>query len=380
MAHYQEADDWFTRLTGFSERSPENVRQLITVDDEKMTMTSIINHVTYQFGRLEIPSLEELRQRRGRATAAAGATRMATASQGSNGDNVADDDGGGNRRLSLMSIVGDAKSLHADSSNAGATFQVASQFNLLEMASPTITPEFGVGIYEHDLTQGPACAIACGAGTIYRNYFVRHLNKDKKGEGGQRGQTESKQINCLFELGQALGNTNNNRRLWEMKNGYALPSLSGLEEVANKLMSMSEGELDVLRGKLRIGIQWDTQVTLIEGCCRCTVTQVYCSALPVAYSHLPHSLWEPFARLVLEATYEATFAVAVENALRTGNRTLYLTSVGGGAFGNETCWIEDAIRRACHIFRESELDVKIVCFRSMDPGVEELVRSFNKGK
>ncbi|MCK5683507.1 hypothetical protein KAJ27_05280 [bacterium] len=50
-------------------------------------------------------------------------------------------------------------------------FQVASQFNLLEMVSPGVTPEEGVGRYEHDHTQGPACAIACGVGTIYRNYF-----------------------------------------------------------------------------------------------------------------------------------------------------------------------------------------------------------------
>jgi len=30
----------------------------------------------------------------------------------------------------------------------------------------------GVTRYQHDHTQGPACAIACGAATIYRNYFV----------------------------------------------------------------------------------------------------------------------------------------------------------------------------------------------------------------
>jgi hypothetical protein len=55
---------------------------------------------------------------------------------------------------------------------AGALFQVASQFNLLEMVSPEITPEHGVTRYQHDRTQGPACAIAAGAATIYRNYFA----------------------------------------------------------------------------------------------------------------------------------------------------------------------------------------------------------------
>ena len=35
-----------------------------------------------------------------------------------------------------------------------------------------MTPEHGVTRYQHDRTQGPACAIAAGAATIYRNYFA----------------------------------------------------------------------------------------------------------------------------------------------------------------------------------------------------------------
>ena len=69
-------------------------------------------------------------------------------------------------------MVGNIQSFHQDPSNSGALFQAASQFNLLEMVGPQISPEKGIGIYELDYTQGPACAIACGAGTIYRNYFV----------------------------------------------------------------------------------------------------------------------------------------------------------------------------------------------------------------
>jgi len=49
-------------------------------------------------------------------------------------------------------------------------FEVASQINLLEMINQSSKPEDGIGIYEYDNTQGPKCAIACGAGTIYRNY------------------------------------------------------------------------------------------------------------------------------------------------------------------------------------------------------------------
>ena len=55
---------------------------------------------------------------------------------------------------------------------AEATFQVASQFNLLEIVRPGITSEDGVTRYSGDRTQRPACAIAAGARMIYRNYFV----------------------------------------------------------------------------------------------------------------------------------------------------------------------------------------------------------------
>jgi len=52
---------------------------------------------------------------------------------------------------------------HQQSENAGALFQVASQFNLLEMVSPAVTPDDGIGICENDRTPGPACAIASGS-------------------------------------------------------------------------------------------------------------------------------------------------------------------------------------------------------------------------
>ena len=55
--------------------------------------------------------------------------------------------------------------MHADSELGGALFQVASQFNLLEMAGPSVSPEDGVTRYGGDHTQGPACAIAAGGRT-----------------------------------------------------------------------------------------------------------------------------------------------------------------------------------------------------------------------
>jgi len=69
-------------------------------------------------------------------------------------------------RLKVSVVRGDIRKMHQSPENARALFQVASQFNLLEMTSYQVTPEHGVTGYQHDHTQGPACAIAAGAATI----------------------------------------------------------------------------------------------------------------------------------------------------------------------------------------------------------------------
>ena len=53
-----------------------------------------------------------------------------------------------------MHQAGDVKKHLTDPTNQNSLFQVASQFNVLEMASPAMTPERGVDIYYNDPTQG----------------------------------------------------------------------------------------------------------------------------------------------------------------------------------------------------------------------------------
>jgi hypothetical protein len=65
-----------------------------------------------------------------------------------------------------------------------------------------------------------------------------------------------------------------------MRNGYALASRGGLIAISARLRESTEKELDDLRKLLRLGIQWNTQVTLEEA--THTVSQTYCSALPIA--------------------------------------------------------------------------------------------------
>lgn len=331
--------DWFTKLMGFTERNPKEVRAWVELEGEHLV--SRVSGARYRFGRLEIPTLGELRTQCEGLPVRTG-------------------------RLTIEEWVGNVKELHRDSRNENALIQAASQFNLLEMVGPNVTPEHGIGGYENDGTQGPACAISCGAGTVYRNYFVP--------VGGQIGQSAECQVDCLKDIGEALGNAS--KRLWEMRNGYALFEPRGLSKVALKLNSSSEEELEVLRTKLRIGIQWGTEVTL-KGCGH-SVSQVYGSALPIGYCNCKLSDWEPIARLVLDASYEATLAAAVLNFARTGSANVYLTTIGGGVFGNPHPWIFSAIQRACDRFRDIPLRVVMVSYGRSSDHVRDLITNFAK--
>lgn len=322
--------DWFEELTGFAEQSPEQVRANLSLFSGRLC--SVVNKRCWHVGRLTLPSLAQLR----------------TIKPHTKG------------KLKVRELVADVQHLHTQAENADALFQVASQFNVLEMVSPNVAPEEGVGIYQQDRTQGPACAIAAGAATIYRNYFVEL--------DGQLGQSTARQINCIAELGEALGNQN--ERLWQMKNGYVIASRQGLTEIAEYLKDASLEEKQQLKGQLRIGLHLNTEVTLKNSQHR--VSQALCSALPIAYSQHPSALWADFAKLILEAAYEATLAAAVYNANHYGSNKVFLTLLGGGAFGNPQEWILSAIRQALLAYKEADLDVVIVSYYQSNPQVKAL--------
>lgn len=328
---------WFEDLMGFVEVSHDNVHKNIILDDQ--VLVSNVNGRKFQYGNLEIISVKELRER----------VRPNK----------------GQTKLSLGEKVGDVKTLHKDIRNENAVFQAASQFNLLEMVSPSVSPEEGIANYQLDRTQGPACAVACGAGTIYRNYFV-NVN-------GQKGQTRNNQIDCLEDIGVALNNEK--LKLWTMQNGYAFPSLGGIEYINNYLDKISITEYDDILNKLKVGIQWNSEVTISKH--KHTVNQVYSSALPVAYSQLDSNLFQSFAQMILDATYEATLLSAIHNLQTSGNNKLYLTLVGGGVFGNQLSWIFSAIRKNILRYKDYPLDIKIVSFGSSNPNVLEFCHILN---
>lgn len=335
--------DWFERLTGFREDGYEATRQRLAVHGDELV--SRVNGKRFGIGELSLPTLADLRRR-------------VDPSRG--------------RRTSVQAMAGDARKLHRDPQFAGALFQVASQFNLLEMPSQDVTPERGVAGYAWDNTQGPACAMAAGAATIYRNYFVP--------VDGVAGQTADRQLDALAGLGAQLSELTGKPReaLWSMRNGYALATADGLAAVSQLLESTSAELRDLLRGHLAIGVHRNVQVTDVDGAERRLVSQAFCSALPVAYSRLPRGDWAPFARLVLEASYEATLLAAAEQAQAGGANTVLLTRVGGGVFGNDPAWIDHAIERALICVENAGLDVRIVAYREISPEDRGIVDRWNR--
>ncbi|MEI6739551.1 MAG: hypothetical protein WCK74_04485 [Gemmatimonadaceae bacterium] len=339
--------DWFESLMGFREKGYAATQNLLKVHGDRLRST--VNGAEYGIGTLELVSLAELRTRAG---VGAGIPRF------------------GRLRAEIMRT--DARAVHVDERHAGAVMQVASQFNLLEMVGPTITPEAGVTVYQSDPTQGPACAIAAGAATVYRNYFAP--------VDGAIGQTANRQLDGLADLGTAFGVALDMpvEDLWQMRNGYAMGSVRGITAIGRYLENATEPERDRLRGLLRIGVHADVEVTAAPGPKRHTVTQAFCSALPVAYArNVDAKTWKPFATLVLEAAYEATLCAAVVNAQRTKSPLVFLTSLGGGAFGNDAAWILAAKRRALDLLATHNLDIRFVSFGAPSAALSELVARYS---
>jgi hypothetical protein len=265
-------------------------------------------------------------------------------------------------------VVDDILEAHAEQDNAGALFQAASQLNCLEFADPRDVPEDGVTQYAMDPTQGPACSLACAPATVFRNYFVD--------VDAQRGQSRDRQINNLRDVQRALGEAGS---LVEVRNGYTFSTPAALEALAEVL---AVADRDALMRALRIGLHANVEVVFAERFVRTRapqrVSQAFCSALSCGYASGTLNAWRPVATLVLDAAYEATLLAALHDAESgDGSGRVWLTLLGGGAFGNAPEWIASAIGRALGMCADRDLDVRIAHHRSID---EAMVRGIDAAR
>eukprot|EP01047_Picozoa_sp_COSAG01_P051684 COSAG01_NODE_5360_length_4308_cov_31.574210_1_plen_268_part_00 len=167
--------DWFSSLFGFSEAEESVIKyglarpavaphanvwrhlELIRGGGGAgggQRLRSRVNGMEYGVGEFGCPSLRELREDMGVVKALSAAAAAAATCCGAAGTAAAVKGRATTGALTLHVDTGvDAAALHGAFRNAGATFQVASQFNCLEFPGPSTTPEDGVTNYAHDRTQ-----------------------------------------------------------------------------------------------------------------------------------------------------------------------------------------------------------------------------------
>lgn len=132
----------------------------------------------------------------------------------------------------------------------------------------------------------------------------------------------------------------------------------------------SAGNLHIAAHR-RIGVTHSAEGVQVPKDARILVTQVFCSAISVAYSGQTADEWEPLARAVLNAAYEGTLLTAAKDVLEgVGSGVVFLTLVGGGVFGNELSWIADAIAHAMLKCKDMPLDVRICHYRRINESVK----------
>lgn len=317
---------WFADVFGFDEGSYAQTRAQFSLADDGRTLVCPSGRI--EIGPFALPSVRELAEQ---------LQPLPPASE---------------RLLRFEHVRGDVRSLHR--ACPGAVFQAASQFNCLEMVGPKVSPSDGITGYVDDATQGPACALSCPGALAFRNFLV-----NGHGQGGT-----GRQLDLLADAAELLDNKAH--KYWTMQNGYCLPGAGGLRALNSRLRADPQ-LVDRVRQSIRVGIHWETAV---HGAPReHKVCQVYSSAMPVAYGKsTPVADWEPLSRIALEASFEATLsAAAVLAAQRNDRVVVYLTEIGGGAFGNMRPWIAAALRRALLLHLGRPLDVKLLHYMGLPP-------------
>ena len=297
--------------------------------------------------------------------------------------------------LKYLTMTSPAHTVHMNPSYSGSIFQVASQFNALEMAGPTLTPQQGITIYYNDNTQGPVCAMVCPFGTLYRNYFCMpdtggNQPEDKSVHNNPQTGTAAggnKQINTLTEL-MKIDDCFKDLRF---QNGYIFVKDNAQLDNINNYLLIPENFWKAMMA-IKYVIQEDTPVVdLSDGkILDHNVSQIYCSAYPVAYSTDPPTMppgsksgvpgtsvkeYELLSSMILHAVYYSTLAYAVSRITPDEPRKkVFLTKVGGGAFGNDVNIIDNAIYNAVSHFTAYPIDVYIVEYKDPDTIVDPEVK------
>ena len=180
---------WFKQVFGFEE-TLDNVTNKFTFDNGYLKCKGTKNQTSYYVGDFECPKISELKKRLSINSNESNNNQLiqtydnVTINENNNEKMTTNNNNDSNQRinneeqktnektanntqnmtakkilLKFENMVGDVQTLICEKNNQGSVFQVASQFNCLEMINPGVSPSRGITGYIGDPTQGPACAL-----------------------------------------------------------------------------------------------------------------------------------------------------------------------------------------------------------------------------
>ena len=298
----------------------------------ELALRHVDGQTTWRAGRFDTLSIEDLRQQ---AQAAMGTTPP--------------------RAAPLPIIVEDGVDIGRAqarlTSDDRAMVQIASNFNCLEVPSRTCAPDYGslVTNYAIDATQGPAASFGVPAASLLRAHYAFCDGPEAvsgSADASVWGQTSARQIDLLCDVTSHFG--------WCV-NGKV--TLRGDEEP----LGSSDDQVKAVAEQIRIGLHTDAEVVFDRAERQPTSRGVQLGVLPSDARPLvdqvlsasvnlnsPGEVGGPEAdreerldnlvRAALRAAYQGAYLAAI---LRE-RRTLLLTLIGGGVFGNR----RDAILQA----------------------------------
>jgi len=191
------------------------------------------------------------------------------------------------------------------------------------------------------MTQGPAASISAGPAAIAR-VLAGLYGKEGHSKSEDWSQTKTRQIEFLGDL----------KEYFPVINGYVILSHD------TKKFPKDANEVEELRKKVKVGIQRDAQVTFgqrrdekyaVVPNDKTFVNQIFCAALNISQGTSGYYNYDidgqdghVKTKFILDMDYEGTYLAALD----TESPELYLTLIGGGAFGNNTDDIIDSIVKA----------------------------------
>lgn len=280
-------------------------RCFTTAPDGTVTLTA--GGTTYAAGRFEIPTLGDLKARiRQRRPSSSGRVRLSIL----RGDGPHTDIG----------------TLQATAPE-GTLFQAASQFNCLESPGAYIVP---IHHYPNDFTQGPRASVSAFPGTFLRHYHA------PRPTGERFVQTEHDGINLLADAFAPS--------VARVRHGYL--TSRDISDVIQLAASLEE-RFD----HIRVGLHDDVEVVLghdwggpVPNAPHQRIAQVFTST--IALGGYGRDDGSRALATVRQQLLRAAYLGTLLGAVALGKHTVVLTLIGGGAFGNPSRAIWDAIHWA----------------------------------